>query len=111
MAVYVANSDEAVCFWVEQVAFELRPERSMRAEKWIEVAPPGAVTALTLYPKSMMTDWDSRPPSVVCEAADIEATCRALETNGVEFSQRSWIRRGTNLASANRLKLAAVGSA
>lgn len=88
VAVYVTDSDDAVRFWVEQVAFELRAERSMGPGKWIEVAPQGAGTALVLYPKSMMSDWDSRRPSVVFEAADIEATCRELETNGVEFSQR-----------------------
>jgi lactoylglutathione lyase len=86
VAVYVEDQDEALRFWTEQVGFVLKAERPMGPNaRWLEVAPPGADTALVLYPKPMMADWDSRKPSVVFTAEDIEATCARLAANGVKF--------------------------
>ena len=87
VAVYVSDTDEALRFWTERVGFEVRAHRPMGTSRWIEVAPPGAQTALVLYPKAIMRDWERRAPSVVFAATDIEATCRALEANDVALSQ------------------------
>jgi lactoylglutathione lyase len=88
VAVYVADQDEALRFWTEQVGFELRAERAMGGARWLEVAPPGAASALVLYPKAMMPDWETRRPSVVFEVDDIEGTCSRLAANGVSFEKQ-----------------------
>jgi len=87
VAVYVADQDESLRFWTEQVGFELRAERSMGNARWLEVAPPGAASALVLYPKAMMPDWETRRPSVVFAVDDIEATCSRLAGSGVSFAK------------------------
>jgi lactoylglutathione lyase len=88
VTVYVENQDEALRFWTEQVGFVLREQRPMGPNAmWLEVAPPGADTALMLYPKTIMADWESRRPSVVFMTDDIEETCARLATNGVQFAK------------------------
>jgi lactoylglutathione lyase len=86
VAVYVADQDEGLRFWTEKVGFELRAERPMGDARWLEVAPPGAASALVLYPKAMMPDWETRRAGVVFEVEDIEATCSRLTANGVAFA-------------------------
>jgi len=88
VAVYVSDPDGALRFWTEQVGFELKSERRMtESTRWLEVAPPGADSALVLYPKALMDDWEARKPSVVFVVDDIEETFRRLVGNGVTFSQ------------------------
>jgi lactoylglutathione lyase len=88
VAVYVDNQEDAVRFWTEQVGFEVTAERNMGPQaRWIEVAPPGAASALVLYPKAIMPDWSSRRTSVVFIVEDIEGTCRQLAANGVAFDK------------------------
>jgi lactoylglutathione lyase len=87
VAVYVADQDEGLRFWTEKVGFELRAERPIGDARWLEVAPPGAASALVLYPKAMMPDWETRRPSVVFEVEDLEATCSGLAEAGVAFAQ------------------------
>lgn len=55
--------------------------------RWFEVGPAGAASALVLYPKALMDDWESRKPSVVFVVDDIEAACERLTCNGVRLSQ------------------------
>jgi lactoylglutathione lyase len=88
VAVYVTNQREALRFWTEQVGFELKAEREMTdSARWLEVGPPEADSALVLYPKSMIDDWDERKPSVVFVTDDVESTCDRLAAKGVAFSQ------------------------
>ena len=88
VAVYVTDQDAALKFWTDQVGFELRTERAMtESARWLEVAPPGAGSALVLYPTALMNDWQARKPSVVFVVDDIEGTCDRLARNGVTFSQ------------------------
>ena len=87
-AVYVADQDEAIQFWGEQVGFEKRRDLPMGPEsRWIEMAPPGAESCIVIYPKSMMDDWAERKPSMVFECEDITQTHRDMAARGVEFSQ------------------------
>jgi lactoylglutathione lyase len=88
VAVYVTNQEKALRFWIDKVGFELKSERPMtESVRWFEVGPKGADSALVLYPKALMDDWESRKPSVVFVVDDIEKTCDALTRNGVTFSQ------------------------
>ena len=88
VAVYVADQDEALRFWTDQVGFELKAARQMtESVRWLEVGPTGAESALVLYPKALMDDWDARKPSVVFVVDDIEATYDQMTRNGVSFSQ------------------------
>ncbi|MBD0379828.1 VOC family protein [Paenibacillus sp. WST5] len=52
---------------------------------WLEVAPPGAESALVIYPKSMMKNYEELKPSIVFVCEDIQSTYDTMKANGVEF--------------------------
>ena len=88
VAVYVDDQDRALEFWRDRVGFELRRREMMgSAGSWLEVAPEGAISRLVLYPKSLMSDWAERKPSIVFECSDIQATFDVMKSKGVEFTQ------------------------
>jgi lactoylglutathione lyase len=87
-AVYVEDQRTAVDFWIKQVGFEIHSEKSMGPNAaWIEVGPPGDVSCLVVYPKSMMQDWAERKPSVVFECDNIQKTFEEMRDRGVQFTQ------------------------
>jgi len=89
VAVYVTDQEMALRFWTDQVGFELKSERPMtESARWLEVGPERADSALVLYPKALMDDWEARKPSVVFVVDDIEKTCERLTRNGVTLSQK-----------------------
>jgi lactoylglutathione lyase len=88
VAVYVADQAAARNFWTQQVGFEVKAERPMtESVSWVEVGPPGAASALVLYPKELMDQWRERKPSVVFITDDVDATCSRLADKGVVISQ------------------------
>jgi lactoylglutathione lyase len=87
-AVYVDDQRTAVDFWIKQVGFEIHLEKPMGPNAtWIEVGPPGDVSCLVVYPKSMMQDWAERKPSVVFECDNIQTTFEEMRDRGVQFTQ------------------------
>jgi predicted enzyme related to lactoylglutathione lyase len=85
-AVYVDDQQKAKTFWTEKVGFEIVAEFPMGPNgSWLEVAPKGAESALVIYPKSMMTNWQELKPSIVFVCDDIEATYSKMLENGVVF--------------------------
>jgi len=83
-AVYVSDQEKALAFYRDQVGFEVRRDVPLGTlGRWIELAPPGAESALVLYPKAMMPDWDKRAPSLVVTCDDTVATCAELVRRGV----------------------------
>lgn len=89
VGIYVEDQEKAVEFYAQKFGFELRRSVRLTPEaNWVEVSPPGAETCLVLYPKAMMTNWAELKPSVVFHCADVEATCRRLESAGVELKMQ-----------------------
>src|SRR3954454_19025828 len=88
VAVYVADQEGALRFWIDQVGFEVKADRPMtETVRWLEVGPPGGDSSLVLYPKALMDDWENRRPSVVFVADDVDRTCERLTATGVTISQ------------------------
>ncbi|WP_027409851.1 VOC family protein [Anoxybacteroides tepidamans] len=86
VALYVEDQQKAKQFWTEKVGFEVVAEHPMGSNAfWLEVAPKGAQTALVLYPKAMMNDWDKKKPSIVFECDNVMSTYETMKANGVEF--------------------------
>jgi predicted enzyme related to lactoylglutathione lyase len=54
----------------------------------VEVSPPGAETALVLYPRSMMPNWAELKPSIVFYAEDVKGLCAKLEAAGVTITMQ-----------------------
>jgi lactoylglutathione lyase len=87
ITVYVENQARAEKFYTEQLGCEIRRKQSLGpGGDWIEVAPPGAQTALVLYPKALMAEATPHKIGVVFHAADPEGLCRELEAKGVRIT-------------------------
>lgn len=85
-AVYVEDQEKALTFWRDKVGFEVVANHQMvPGASWIEVAPKGAETALVIYPKSMMKNWEEMKPSIVFLCEDIHATYEEMKSRGVNF--------------------------
>jgi predicted enzyme related to lactoylglutathione lyase len=86
VAVYVSDQKQAREFWTAKAGFEVRRETPMGNDtSWLEVAPPGAESALVLYPRAMMANWPELKPSIVFLCDDIAETHAKMSANGVHF--------------------------
>ena len=86
VGIYVEDQARAVAFYVEKLGFTIHADRPMGPARWIELGPAGAQSRLVLFPRSMMSDWDQRKPSVVFFCDDAQATFRELSARGVTFT-------------------------
>jgi lactoylglutathione lyase len=87
-AVYVGDQAASLRFWTDQVGFVVHRSEWMGPQgSWIEVGPKDAASCLVLYPKSLMSDWSERKPSIVFSCDDVQRTYAELSSRGVQFSQ------------------------
>jgi catechol 2,3-dioxygenase-like lactoylglutathione lyase family enzyme len=85
VSVPVSNQDRAKAFYVDELGLELRREDdSVPGIRWVQVAPRGGTTALTL-----VTWFESMPPGslqgLVLKSSNLQADYEALMAKGVEF--------------------------
>jgi lactoylglutathione lyase len=86
VGVYVDNQQKAVQFWTEQVGFVVHRSTPMTPEaSWIEIGPEGAESALVIYPKTMMPNWEKLKPSIVFQCEQIDVLFDRMSKNGVVF--------------------------
>ena len=77
VGIRAGDQDRAVDFYVGKLGFQKRRDVPMgRDGRWIEVAPPGAETALVPF-----------TPGLVFACDDIQATYEELRRRGVEFTE------------------------
>ena len=102
----VSDQDGAVDFYTNKLGFEKRADQPMGpgAPRWIEVAPPGAQTALVVFkPTEAMPGASTYEDAVarigkfssfIFNVDDMPATYQELSGRGVEFldapSQQPW---------------------
>jgi lactoylglutathione lyase len=87
-AVYVENQEKAIEFYTETLGFEIRARAPMGPQaEWIELAPQGAQSAIVVYPRSLMEDWQRRKASIVFSCENAEVTYQELARRGVVFKQ------------------------
>jgi catechol 2,3-dioxygenase-like lactoylglutathione lyase family enzyme len=80
----VSDQERALEFYVEKLGFEKRADfEYANGERWLEVAPPGATTQVTLA-----KERDGRRAGVdtglAMSAPDVEATHAELKARGVD---------------------------
>lgn len=92
----VRDQDRARDFYVDVLGFELVRDNPMGGEtRWVQVAPPGAQTAITL-----VTWFETMPPGsmkgTVLETDDLEADVQHLRSRGVpvegDIQEQPWGR-------------------
>jgi catechol 2,3-dioxygenase-like lactoylglutathione lyase family enzyme len=80
----VADQDRALDFYVGTLGFEKRADVPFgRGDRWVEVAPPGAATAIALMPprESEATGIETR---ISLTSQDIDADHALLRERGVD---------------------------
>jgi len=83
----VTDQDRSIAFFKDNLGFEVRRDASMGANgsRWVEIAPQGAETALTL-----VTWFEKMPPGsvqgLVLNTRDVEKTHANLKKRNVEVS-------------------------
>lgn len=78
VALPVADQDRAVEFYLGQLGFEKRRDIALGpGVRWVEVAPPGAVTTIALVPPRM-------PTGVRLATQDAQADHASLRARGID---------------------------
>src|SRR3954451_17814085 len=80
----VADIDRALTFYTQTLGFEVRQDFTYdTGERWLEVVPPGAQTALKLA----RSDYTGIVTRVILITRDLAADRAELERHGVETSR------------------------
>ncbi|HEX8178105.1 MAG TPA: VOC family protein [Pyrinomonadaceae bacterium] len=88
VGVYVRDQARALDFFTNKLGFEvLQDEAFGEGLRWIEVAPPGAETGLSLFTPPGMEERIGTFSPVVFTCADVRATYAELLARGVTFTQ------------------------
>lgn len=88
VGVYIRDQQRALEFYRDKLSFEVRADIPMGPDaRWIEVAPPGEDTALSLFTPPGLEDRIGTFGGIVFECEDVNATYEELKRKGVEFSE------------------------
>jgi lactoylglutathione lyase len=89
VGIYISDPDQAIDFYVNKLGFEKRNDVPMgEGMRWIEVAPPGAQTAIVLA-KGYGPDQDriGKFTGYIFATDDIQTTYETLKSRGVHFTE------------------------
>jgi lactoylglutathione lyase len=87
-AVYVSDQKAAEDFWTKKIGFEVSSKKEMGGGAyWLEVKPKGAQSALVLYPRSGMKEWEEMKPSIVFQCDNFDETLEQLKGNDVNVGR------------------------
>jgi predicted enzyme related to lactoylglutathione lyase len=81
----VSDQDRALAFWTEKVGFRVATDQPMGAQRWIELAIPGAETRIVLFTPDGHQDRIGSffNGSFACD--DVDYTYAQMSAKGVEF--------------------------
>ena len=84
----VRDQAAALAFYTDKLGFQVRLDAPFgEGSRWIEVAPPGAQTAIVLERAGEDEPRLGRFTGVIWSTADIHATYAELQGRGVPFSE------------------------
>jgi predicted enzyme related to lactoylglutathione lyase len=83
VSIPVADQERAKDFYVNSLGFELVSDSTMGDQRWIEIKPPGAETALTLVTGTPPVPTDSPFGTLACD--NVDESYEVLKAKGVKF--------------------------
>lgn len=92
VSVHVTNQDATIEFFVSKLGFEKTMDVPMGPDsRWVQVAPPGAQTALSLmdvktFPPHVPSLAGKQVNPCIFEVENFEASCREMKARGVKFT-------------------------
>ncbi|HEX6676296.1 MAG TPA: VOC family protein [Actinomycetes bacterium] len=85
VSVPVSDQERAKAFYTETLGFDLLADNPFGDQRWVQVAPKGAETGVTL-----VTWFETMPPGstkgLVLETDDVDASYQELSARGVRFN-------------------------
>ena len=83
----VTDQNRALAFYTEKLGFRILQDTPYKdGWRWIELALPGAETAILLTPRENTETGDR--PTLVFAVDDVAITYEELQAKGVHFTQR-----------------------
>lgn len=84
ITVPVTDQDAALRFYTETLGFEVTADLQMPPGRWLQVAPKGAQTVLTLSGPGMGGFTPGSTRGIMFVTGDVDADCERLRTCGVD---------------------------
>ncbi|MFF3559355.1 VOC family protein [Streptomyces sp. NPDC002574] len=84
VTVPVTDQDAALRFWTGTLGFEVTADFPMPPARWLQVAPKGAQTVLTLSGPGMGGFTPGSARGIMFVTGDVDADCVRLRSAGVE---------------------------
>jgi lactoylglutathione lyase len=93
VCIFVDNQDRAKEFYTNKLGFDLRTDQPLfpgATNRWVAVAPKGAVTEIILY--KVDENWEhykqviGQSQAVTLNVVDMASTHKDLKAKGVEFT-------------------------
>jgi catechol 2,3-dioxygenase-like lactoylglutathione lyase family enzyme len=85
VVIAVADQDKAIEFYVDTLGFEKRADVPFgNGYRWVEVAPPGAVTTIALAPPPQGTPTGNAQTGIALHTDDIDAVHADLKARGAD---------------------------
>ncbi|GAA1285540.1 VOC family protein [Pseudonocardia aurantiaca] len=97
MTVFVSDQDRAKAFYAEQLGFDVRADRVVGDNRWLEVAPPKSETSIVLH-RPFPGSTAGSTQGVILGSDDLDADCAALVDAGVAVDgpdDMPWGRQAT----------------
>ena len=86
VSIPVTDQDRALAFYTEKLGFRLLTDQPFDGkQRWLELGIPGSSDRITLFRYPGGPEPGAKM-NITFFAADVEATCRELESRGVEFA-------------------------
>jgi predicted enzyme related to lactoylglutathione lyase len=82
MTVFVSDQDRAKAFYADRLGFDVRADRVVGDNRWLEVAPPKSETGFVLH-RPFPGTTAGGTQGVVLASDDLDADCAALVDAGV----------------------------
>jgi catechol 2,3-dioxygenase-like lactoylglutathione lyase family enzyme len=116
LAIFVANMDRSLQFYVDQLGFRLIADTHISIGRWVAVAPPDGTAMLVLVtpePDSQEYKLIGRSRHVVLVAEDVVANFQEWSKRGVQFRRppqaQAWGGMETSFEDPDGNSLALVG--
>ncbi|WP_199549669.1 VOC family protein [Streptomyces sp. N35] len=86
ITVPVSDQDAALRFYTETLGFRVTEDRQMPPGRWLQVAPEGAQTVLTLSGPDMGGFTPGQTQGIMFLTTDVDADAERLRAAGVEVA-------------------------
>ncbi|SDK43405.1 VOC family protein [Streptomyces indicus] len=86
ITVPVTDQDAALRFWTETLGFQVTADRQMPPGRWLQVAPEGAQTVLTLSGPGMGGFTPGQTQGIMFVTSDVDADVERLKSAGVDVT-------------------------